>query len=273
MQSTANAYQGIDGLGDLPHSRQPVDMSPVLATYGEHAVNALQRLTNSTAYRNRITLVCTAPLTNIALDIRTYGDAFVRNVRDIWIMGGNNLGVGNVPDRLGAEFNFYSDPEAAYIVLDAFTAAGKTIRILPWEACSGRTLPVPIRWRNDVLGRVDSPIVRWLNPIEKAIFDAKGIKEFTMCDALLVGSMLFPEQVIEREDRRRVTVELQGANTRGKMVVDYVHDAKERPPNVDVIGLLNAEAVENLFLWVVGTAEMDVCVVNEGRNVNACLWY
>lgn len=45
-------------------------------------------------------------------------------------MGGNCLGVGN--QSRCAEFNFFADPEAAYIAL---STAKCPITILPWEAC------------------------------------------------------------------------------------------------------------------------------------------
>lgn len=49
------------------------------------------------------------------------------------------LGVGNVSSA--AEFNFWWDPEAAYIVLDSFKCH-KTV--LPWEGCLADSIALPV---------------------------------------------------------------------------------------------------------------------------------
>ena len=45
-------------------------------------------------------------------------------------MGGTSRGIGN--EEITAEFNFFVDPEAAYIVLDF---AKIPVVIVPWETC------------------------------------------------------------------------------------------------------------------------------------------
>ena len=45
-------------------------------------------------------------------------------------MGGTYKGVGNI--TFNTEFNFYQDPEAASIVLQA---GFKNVRLIPWETC------------------------------------------------------------------------------------------------------------------------------------------
>ena len=57
-----------------------------------------------------------APLTNIALLLRTYPEACARHLREIVFMGGA-AHVGNA--TASAEFNVFHDPEAAAMVLDA----------------------------------------------------------------------------------------------------------------------------------------------------------
>jgi inosine-uridine nucleoside N-ribohydrolase len=52
---------------------------------------------------------------------------FCRNIKEIYIMGGNIEGVGN---RTGAaEFNFFCDPEVAHIVIHNMKCP---ITIFPW---------------------------------------------------------------------------------------------------------------------------------------------
>lgn len=45
-------------------------------------------------YPGKVTLVCLAPLTNIALTMKTYAD-FCSNLKDIYVMGGNSTGKMN----------------------------------------------------------------------------------------------------------------------------------------------------------------------------------
>lgn len=248
-------YHGHDGLGDVADQQQqqpPLDASCI--DRREHAVNALHRLVGE--HPGRVTLVCCAPLTNVALAVRMFGDAFVRRVRAVYLMGGNYLGVGNVNARVCAEFNFYSDPEAAAIVLEAFGAAAVPVCVLPWEACTAKTLSVRLNWRWNVLGRVCHPIVDWLNPVERSIFGRYGDDyAYGQCDALLVGCLLFPERLVARMRRRRCTVELQGRHTRGQMVVDHVNgDASLVALNVWMVERLEADACKELMLWVVDAA-------------------
>ena len=62
--------------------------------------------------RDRITLICTAPLTNVALLLKVFPEV-KEKIQEILLMGGAVAG-GNV--TASAEFNIYEDPESARIV-------------------------------------------------------------------------------------------------------------------------------------------------------------
>jgi len=103
---------GDDGLADLgwPSSDRHRD--------GRHAVELLRDLLCAAAEggpEGRITLVPLAPLTNIALLLRTYPEA-AAGLREIVFMGGA-ANTGNA--TASAEFNVWHDPEAAAIVLES----------------------------------------------------------------------------------------------------------------------------------------------------------
>lgn len=127
-------YLGAQG----PFSRAPLDAAYVFGKDGMsdsgfartaqrpadgHAVDELVR--RIMAAPGEITLIAQAPLTNIAL-------AYLREPRiakalkHLWIMGGTDNGVGNVTPA--AEYNFYVDPEAAKIVVNA----GFNLTISTW---------------------------------------------------------------------------------------------------------------------------------------------
>ncbi|MEV6618287.1 nucleoside hydrolase [Streptomyces sp. NPDC051051] len=104
---TARHVHGTDGMGDLglpAPTRRPVDVD---------AVTLLRR--EILASPKPVTLVPTAPLTNIALLLRTHPEV-VGNIERIVFMGGA-VAAGNA--TAVAEFNVWHDPEAAAILLTA----------------------------------------------------------------------------------------------------------------------------------------------------------
>jgi inosine-uridine nucleoside N-ribohydrolase len=109
----ATAFHGSDGLGD---SNLPL---PKLSPSRKHALNAILE-TLASSKRKSTTIICTGPLTNIAALLTEFPDA-ERMVEEIVLMGGayfvTKYGFGN--ETPVAEFNVYSDPEAAKIVFEA----------------------------------------------------------------------------------------------------------------------------------------------------------
>lgn len=104
---TARHVHGQDGMGDLglpAPTRVPVDVD---------AVTLLRR--EILASPRPVTLIPTAPLTNIALLLRTHPEV-VGNIERIVFMGGA-VATGNATPV--AEFNVWHDPEAAAILLTA----------------------------------------------------------------------------------------------------------------------------------------------------------
>ncbi|MGW4194035.1 nucleoside hydrolase [Streptomyces sp. NPDC005004] len=100
-------WHGTDGMGDLglpAPARAPVPMD---------AVTLLRR--EILASPRPVTLIPTAPLTNIALLLRTHPEV-TRNIERIVFMGGA-VGPGNA--TAVAEFNVWHDPEAAAVLLTA----------------------------------------------------------------------------------------------------------------------------------------------------------
>ena len=109
----ATAFHGSDGLGD---SNLPL---PKLSPAGKPALNAILE-TLASSKRQSITIICTGPLTNIAALLTEFPEA-KGIIEEIVIMGGayfvTKYGFGN--ETPVAEFNVYSDPEAAKIVFEA----------------------------------------------------------------------------------------------------------------------------------------------------------
>jgi len=112
---TAPHVHGADGLGDLdwPKSTRTPD--------ARHAVELLRDVLLEAARTGElVTLIPLAPMTNIALLLRTYPEA-AGGLREIVFMGGA-AGIGNA--TASAEFNVWTDPEAAAITLAAASELG-----------------------------------------------------------------------------------------------------------------------------------------------------
>ena len=101
----------------------PTIPEPDIELVPQHGVDLLIDLLMHS--NNDITLVCTGPLTNLAMAMRRE-PAIVPKIQAISLMGGA-IGVGNTTPA--AEFNIWFDPEAASIVFNC----GRPITMAPLE--------------------------------------------------------------------------------------------------------------------------------------------
>lgn len=111
----ATDFHGKDGLGD---SNLP---QPKLRPRGESALTLIKEEVQN-ARRGELSVIATGPLTNIAAVI-TEDPEIAQRLGEVVIMGGafglTEYGIGN--ETPVAEFNIFSDPEAAKIVFDSQT--------------------------------------------------------------------------------------------------------------------------------------------------------
>lgn len=156
-------------------------------------------------------------------------------------MGGNHKGIGNVSKC--AEFNFWSDPEAAHIV---FEESECEIYVFPWEPCLESAIPMDFhKWRIEVLSSNKNQFTELLDPIEIKAYSGK-LEHWTPCDCFLVSTFISPN-IIKEMKKHHVTVELSGNHTRGQMVIDH---CKKLQPNAFVIESLHVEKFKSFIKWV-----------------------
>ncbi len=124
-------FMGADGLGGITptlpalcHQPQP-GMAPAI----------LPGLVKAARAKGEVVLAAIGPLTNLALAVRLAPE-MVSCVDRLVIMGGAVHAGGNTSPV--AEFNVYSDPEAASIV---FGAGFKETWLVPWETAIHHFLP------------------------------------------------------------------------------------------------------------------------------------
>ncbi len=227
------AFHGTDGLGDIrsrPTATQELE--------SEHAVLALIRLANE--FPGELTLLTLGPLTNIALALRIDPSLPSKIKQFVW-MGGTIRAHGNTP-MVTAEWNIYCDPEAAYMVLDAFPMS----TMLSWEA----TVDFPFSWDQfDTLCQVDTRAGHFFRDIsaKTAAFLRQINPDFgyLLPDPLAMAVTLEPD-IIHASEVHFVSVELSGALTRGQTVIDYA-GLTRRPANVRIVTGLSIERVYALF--------------------------
>ncbi|XP_023026570.1 nucleoside hydrolase [Leptinotarsa decemlineata] len=229
-QTEIEGFHGKDGFGDLKLDEK-LDLSivrPEPAAVGIHEI-----ISNNP---RQISLICMAPLTNLALTIKLYDDV-VEKIKDVWIMGGNCTGVGNI--SCAAEYNFYVDPEAAYIVLECMKCP---IFILPWETCLQPR--ISWEWRQTELG-TSTPELALLLKAEENVYPPSRFDRWFPCDAILTFCYLNPDKYITKKSMHHATIELHGSKTRGQVVLNHMNN---NTPNVTIIGSFDEELFKEELL-------------------------
>lgn len=230
----AAEFHGKDGLGGY-HDRPKLTRE----LQGEHAVPALLRL--SREYAGELTLIALGPLTNIAMAARLDPD-FPARIAHFAFMGGTIAAQGNTPG-LTAEYNIYTDPEAAFITLDAFPHS----TMLSWET----TLQHGFAWdKFNQLCAIDTTNGRFFRSISQATAErlqtTYARPAYLLPDPLAMAVTLRP-QLIKQSSDHFVTVELNGAHTRGQTVIDYT-GISGRQPNVSIVQALDTDGVHAMFV-------------------------
>ncbi|MCI6574860.1 MAG: ribonucleoside hydrolase RihC [Arcanobacterium sp.] len=155
----------------------------------------------------KVTIIELAPMTNLALFIRTYPQ-YLSKIERIIFMGGStqrgNLGVLS-------EFNIGVDPEAAHIVIHS----GIPIHMVPLD----------IGWKALVYPD-DSQRIKSLNRTGEMLFGllshyrSKGLREgLHMYDGSAIAYLLKPS--IFETSRVPIEIEIDGRHTSGATLVDF----------------------------------------------------
>jgi purine nucleosidase len=142
-------------------------------------------------------------------------------------MGGAYLAKGNswIP---AVEFNFYVDPEAAYVVLEAWDE----VTIVPWETSIAHTLTADQVQR---LGSFPSRRAEFYRQTTANRFvpQISGPPALHESDGLAMLVATEPDAVAG-EEYRYACIELGGATTRGQLIVDW-YQLCQKPHNVRIV--------------------------------------
>ena len=187
-----------------------------------------------------ITLVCIAPLTNVALALRTEPE--LNDLLDeVWVMGGNVNCLGNVTPA--AEYNFWVDPDAAKMALDELDVTlfdwGLTVRDTVFDA--------------DTLARIDAidtPYADFYTEITTQVRafnrDSMGADATTQPDSAVVAGLIDPD-LIEESHTYHVDVDEREGMTRGYSAVDE-DGVGDGDPRTDVVESFDGDRLREMFL-------------------------
>ncbi|MFC8877375.1 nucleoside hydrolase [Streptomyces ardesiacus] len=241
---TARHVHGADGMGDLGLP------APIRAPADVDAVTLLRR--EILASPRPVTLIPTAPLTNIALLLRTHPEV-TGNIERIVFMGGA-VATGNATPV--AEFNVWHDPEAAAILL----TAGVPITMYGLDVFERVIVPGThvrrLRASAEPGTRLAGDLLAHRGPATDASDPGGGLG-----DAGAVCAVIDPEGLTTR--RLPVEVSLAPGPARGQTLVDRrlrageseLHDGVREQPLVDVALDVDVARYVELYLGAVERTE------------------
>jgi inosine-uridine nucleoside N-ribohydrolase len=225
---------------------------PSIQVHSGHAVDFI--IDTAMSYAD-VTLIATAPLTNIAAAIHREPKLEGR-VREISFMGGS-ITAGNWTPA--AEYNIWADPEAAHVVFESKIPKRMVGLNLTRQAPATKERINRIRNLGNRTGRTMADLITWFN---NACFLLDGHEAVFLYDPCAVAWLIQPELVSSQ--LLHVVIELKGEHTRGMTVCDYrcliktnpmmdisdevssIHQGQE--PNVNVGIRLNTEGFFDLLI-------------------------
>lgn len=229
---------GSDGLGDAglrPRSAQ---------VESEHAAVALVRMVN--AAPGEYTLVALGPLTNIAVALKL-DPQLPAKLKRVVDMGGAVTGRGNT-SNVAAEFNIFADPEAALVVFEAWSRAGRLIEVVDWEATMRHGVAADIveTWLTMPTARAQFFRQITAKAMVASKIRRKGDDTFYSADPLAMAVALEPDCVIEAEEHY-LAVETNGQWGRGQTLVDW-QDRSQKAPNASIVLRLDSDRFQALLV-------------------------
>lgn len=210
--------------------------------------HAVEILIESTRATEGLWLIPTGPLTNVALALRL-DPALAGRVWGISLMGGG-IRFGNVSAT--AEFNIFSDPEAAHVVFHS----GAPLRMCGLDVTHQVLVgPDEVRRLQALPGERAQFLADILGFFSERYEQRTGLVGGPMHDPLAVLAVTHPDHF--RFVNRSVEIELAGGQ-RGMTVVDQRNLKSLPPPNCLVAEAVDADALHDLImdsLEIVSTQE------------------
>ena len=229
----AEYVHGQDGMGDsfFPQATQRPEP--------EHAVDELVRRVDESP--GELTILAQAPLTNLADGGARATRRSPQKVGHLYVMGG---GEGNITPA--AEYNFFVDPEAAKIVLNA----GFPLTLFTWTLTKSHGVFDDAKLAR--IAALGTPLAEFFGQVNRKAreFDDKvnHLGGSTHPDSMVCAAIVEPSLVLATEEAV-VDVETAGELTRGWNLIDTLGRV-EREPNASVVTDYDTEGFFELMLGV-----------------------
>ena len=206
--TSAQHVHGVDGLGDIGLS--PKNKKIEMQTADDFYSEILEKESN-------LDIVTLGPLTNIAKMIENNKDN-LDSIKNIFIMGGSSNALGNVTKF--AEYNFWVDPEAADIVLNA----GIPTTMIGWDPSLYDAM-IDLDKINEIAS-IDTKFSKFTNDIQVTLREM--MKELLGQDAYdlpdpLAMSVFLDESIVSQSADANVRVDTRDGMTRGGCIIDYMN--------------------------------------------------
>ena len=228
----AEYVHGQDGMGDsfFPRAAQRPEAA--------HAVDELVRRVDESP--GELTILAQAPLTNLAVAVRR-DPSIAHKVKRLYVMGG---GAGNITPA--AEYNFYVDPEAAKIVLNA----GFPLTLFTWSLTRTNGIFDDVKLAQ--IAALGTPLAEFFGQVNSKAreFDDKvnHLGGSTHPDSMACAAIVEPSLVLATEEAV-VDVETAGELTRGWNLIDTLGRV-DREPNATVVTDYDTEGFFELMLEI-----------------------
>ncbi len=228
----ASHWHGADGLGG---AQLPAPTRTARADGVKFLIESLL------AHPGEITLVCTAPLTNLALAVKRE-PRVVDCVREVVLMGGAALVPGNVTPT--AEFNIHADPLAAAVVFAQ-----------PWPVTMvGLDVTMQVNYtRADREALDQSSEAVLVREVTRHLFDVRKVNTMALHDPLVLLIALQSDLVTTLN--KDVHVETNGTYTLGQTVVDRRESAPPPKLRTRVCTAVDVQRARATFFTTLGLVQ------------------
>ena len=227
----AHGLSGLDGF-DFPKDN-PLRVSSRTAL--EAAADILK---NS---EEKVTFICTGPLSNMGLLIRAYPDLCSEKIRDISIMGGTCHFILTKPFM---EFNTYFDAEASKIVFESGIPVVMYGYDVTYKALFQEDFLEKLENTGNKTGHMMAELLRKFTDLHnRAWLDLGGCP---VHDACAVAGVI-DRSLIQKSDRMYVEIMTEPGPLSGATVCDYEHRTG-KPENAEVVFELDLERFLGMIL-------------------------
>ncbi|HTI69776.1 MAG TPA: nucleoside hydrolase [Candidatus Limnocylindria bacterium] len=184
-------------------------------------------------------LLALGPLTNVATAFQA-DSTLAGKLQALYIMGGAVNVPGNVPDST-AEYNFYTDPEAASIVI----ASGAPITLIPLDATN--QAPITMAFYNQLGANQTTPAAKLAFQILTAQLDTVTQGQYFFWDPLAAAAILNPSLITTQTMRLSVMTTGSPVSNYGSLIPD------SSAPPIQVATSVNLPALEAFVLKTYNT--------------------